>query len=310
MIANNYANKIYFLKNLEKFWVKNNFKIFMIAPALVYSLTFAIIVVVYLLKLSLTHISGSISSFPSIVNFLEILKSVEFKESFIRTIIFVLIGTPLQLIAGFYLAMLINKKFKGIGIIRSIFLLPISIPSLVTATIVAYMLFCYPGGHINDFLTGKLFFPQLIKHSINWYTSQTLSLGLAMFTKVWRDMPISMLIILAGLQSITQDQYEAADTMGANASQKFFYITIPLLIPAISTVLILRSIEMWKEFIFPFIISPSYPTIGVLIEYIYHEQRNPYLGATVSVILFISILLFSVLINFLLKKIKNYLIKY
>ena len=197
----------------------------------------------------------------------------------------------------------------GRGIVRSIFLLPIAIPSIVTAVIAAFMLFSYPFGHINDLLLGKLFMPQMVSEPINWYTSPTTALGLSLFAKVWRDMPISMLILLAGLQSISRDQYEAAQTMGASALQQFAFITIPLLVPAISTVLVLRSIEVWKEFLFPFIIAPTYPILGVLIDYFYHEQRSPGKAAALSIILLILISAFTWMISKLLKNVQAQLVK-
>jgi len=294
------------LAAFDVFRVKHGFAVMLLIPAVIYSAFFTLIIVSSLVRLSFTDPSGA---FPALTHYAAIINSADFWHSLSRTVIFVLIGAPLQLIAGLTLALLINKEFVGQGIVRSIFLLPIAIPSLVSAVIVAFMLFNYPFGHVNDLLLGKLFLPQMIAKPINWYTSPTLSLGLALFAKVWRDMPISMLILLAGLQSISKDQYEAARTMGANSVQQFFYITTPLLVPAISTVLVLRSIEIWKEFIFPFIIAPTFPILGVLIDYFYHEQRNAPKAAALALILLALISGFSWLIAYTLKKVQTYLVK-
>ena len=291
---------------IKTFWVKHGFAIYLLLPALIYTAFFTVIIVFSLVQLSLTDMAGS---FPSLANYAAILDSSDFWVSLKRTIIFVLIGTPFQLFAGLGLALLINREFVGRGIVRSIFLLPIAIPGLVTAVIVAYMLFSFPFGHVNDLLLGKLFLPRLVERPINWYTSPVLALGLALCAKVWRDMPISMLILLAGLQSIGRDQYEAARTMGASAIQQFSYITIPLLVPAISTVLVLRSIEIWKEFIFPFIIAPTYPILGVLIDYFYHEQQNTAKAAALALILLVLIAAFSWIISYILSKVQAYLVK-
>src|SRR5690606_18869415 len=123
----------------------------------------------------------------------------------------------------------------------------------------------------------------------NEYTA----IGLSIIGKVWRDTPISMLILLAGLQSIDESQYEAAKTMGANGIKRFLYITIPLLIPAISTVLVLRSIEAWKEFIFPYILAPSYPILGTLIEKYFVQLNNPGMAAAIGLMLIVLIALFT-----------------
>lgn len=292
---------------IKQFTVKHGFAVVLLMPAFIYTAFFTVIIIFSLLQLSLGGPDASTA--PSLANYAAIIHSVDFWAAFWRTLAFVALGTPLQLAAGLVLAIVINREFKGRGLVRSVFLLPIAIPSIVTAVIAAFMLFSYPFGHINDLLLGKLFLPQLVSQPINWYTSPTMALGLSLFAKVWRDMPISMLILLAGLQSIGRDQYEAADTMGASAIQQFAYITIPLLVPAISTVLVLRSIEVWKEFLFPFIIAPTYPLLGVLIDYFYHEQRDPAKAAALSIILLLLISAFTWFISKTLKSVQAHLVK-
>lgn len=299
-----------FRQRLGDFWAKNGFAICLLVPCTIYMLFFLVIIAVSLLQLSLTHrVSLVEEQFPSFQNYITLATSSQFREALGRTIAFVIVGTPLQLVAGLVLAMIIHRPFAGRGVVRSIFLLPVAIPALVTASLVAFMLFTYPFGHVNDLLFGRLFLPKLVQEPINWYTSPFSALGLALLAKVWRDMPISMLILLAGLQSISEDQYEAAESMGASGWQRFWYITIPLLVPAISTVLVLRSIEVWKEFIFPFIIAPAFPILGVLMDHVYHDNRNPQLAAAIGVVLVILILLTRWLLTFGTEKVRAYLVK-
>jgi ABC-type sugar transport system permease subunit len=301
-----------FWQRVGDFWARHGFAISLLVPCTIYMLFFLMVIGFYLLRLSFTHrVSIVEEQFPSIQNYVTLATSSQFREALGRTIIFVLVGTPLQLIAGLVLAMLINRSFAGRGLVRSVFLLPVAIPALVTATIVAFMLFTYPFGHINDLLIGRLFpfLPQFVQEPVNWYTSPYLALGLSLFAKVWRDMPISMLILLAGLQSISVDQYEAAESMGSSGWQRFWYITIPMLVPAISTVLVLRSIEVWKEFIFPFVIAPTFPILGVMMDHVYHDQRNPPLAATIGLMLVILILLTRWLLSFITEKVRAYLVK-
>ena len=299
-----------FWQRMGDFWARHGFAISLLAPCVIYMAFFFLIISYFLVKLSLTRqISIVEAEFPSLYNYLELPQSKEFQVAFLRTVIFVIVGTPAQLITGLILAMLINREFRGRGFVRSVFLLPVAIPGLVTATIVAFMLFVYPFGHVNDFLLGRLWFPQIIEQPITWYASPTVALGLALGAKVWRDMPISMLILLAGLQSITKDQYEAAESVGASAWQSFWYITIPMLVPAISTVLVLRSIEVWKEFIMPFIIAPAYPILGVLIDHFYHERRNPSMAATMGIMLVFLILITRWVLMFGTDRIKAYLVE-
>jgi ABC-type sugar transport system permease subunit len=219
------------------------------------------------------------------------------------------IGTPLQLLVGLLLALLVHQSVRGVGAVRSLFMVPIAIPALVTAIIID-LLFSYPVGPINDLLLGRhALFPQIINFPVNWSGSEFLSLGLAILGKTWRDMPISMLILLAGLQSIEREQYEAAQTMGARTWQQFKYLTLPLLTPAILTILILRSIENWKEFIFPFVLAPAYPLLGVLIERLYHVERNPALAASAALGLVILIALTTLIFTGVAKMVRRYLVR-
>lgn len=299
-----------FWQRVGDFWARHGFAISLLVPCVLYMLFFFLVISYFLVRMSLTRqISIVETEFPSLYNYFELTRSKEFHVAFFRTVIFVIVGTPAQLVTGLILAMLIDREFRGRGLVRSVFLLPVAIPALVTATIVAYMLFVYPFGHVNDLLLGRLWFPQVIQQPINWYASPVTALGLALGAKVWRDMPISMLILLAGLQSISRDQYEASESMGAGAWQRFWYVTIPALVPAISTVLVLRSIEVWKEFIMPFIIAPAYPIMGVLIDHFYHERRNPPMAATMGILLVFLILITRYILIAVTNRIKAYLVE-
>ena len=289
---------------------RNLFGILILAPAVLYLVGFLLIILFKVTALALTHMSAEGALFPSAFHFIELSRNPEFRDAFIRTIWFALIGTPLELIVGMVAAFLVVEEFRGRGIIRSVFVLPLAIPAIVTA-IMLYIIFDFPGGHINDILMGRhAFFPfQLISQPVNWRGSGLFAVMVSVFGKVWRDMPISMLIILAGLQSISKDQYEAAATMGANAAQVFMKITLPLLTPAISTVLILRSIELWKEFIFPFILAGSYPLLATLIERAYHEWRDPHEASAIALILLGLIILSTMAVFYALKWLKKQLVK-
>lgn len=292
------------IKNIKK----NAFLIWTLLPAILFLLGFFAVIIFYLLQLSLTVFEGGLASGTGIDNFLMLAKSGEFWDAFLRTFYFVIIATPLQLVTGMIIAMLINKEFKGRGIIRSVYLLPMAIPTIVTTSILLLMF--SKGGHVTSLLMGQYgFFPQLVDHEISFISSEPLAIGLAIFGKVWRDTPISMLILLSGLQSIGSDQFEAAKTMGSNAIQNFGYITFPSMLPAISSVLVLRSIEAWKEFIFPYILAPSFPVLGVLIEKYYIQLQNPGVSAAIGITLVLVILLSTFILNKSLKYLNNLLVR-
>lgn len=197
------------------------FEIFLIAPAFTYLLGFLIIVVVYLLKMSFTAMGKHYQEiFPTMASWRMVFQNPDFASAFWHTLGFVIVGTPLELGAGLVLALLVYRSFWGRNLVQSIFTLPLAIPALVTA-ILLFILFDYPGGHVNNIITGKhFFFPALIGHPVNFRSNAVFALGVSLLGKVWRDMPISMLILLSGLNSIDHEQQEAAVTMGASAWQR------------------------------------------------------------------------------------------
>ncbi|MFH0920058.1 MAG: sugar ABC transporter permease [Fibrobacterota bacterium] len=282
----------------------------MLLPVFLYLTGFLVMIFYYLLSLSLTYVAPDFTvTFPSLTNYHALFANRDFLVALLHTLVFVIVGTPLELAAGLVLAMLVYRNFPMRGIVRSIFIIPLAVPAMVTA-IILLQLFEYPGGHINTLLMGKhAVMPAIMEMPVNWRDSAASSLGISLIGKVWRDMPISMLILLAGLNAITQDQYAAAETMGANERQKFRFITLPLLLPAISTVLIIRSIEMWKEFIFPYFLARRYHLLGTLIEYLYHDWNKKGEAAAVSVILVACIVCSAVLLFWVLRTVRVRLVR-
>jgi ABC-type sugar transport system permease subunit len=287
------------------------FEIFLIAPALIYLLGFLILVIIGLVKMSLTIVNDQYQEvFPRLDNWVFVFNSKDFSDAFVNTLGFVLVGTPLELIVGMILSLLIYKSFKGRNFIQSIFTLPLAIPALVTAVIL-FILFDFPGGHINNLITGKhTFFPMLVQEPVNFRSNPVFALGISLIGKVWRDMPISMLILLAGLNSLDHEQQEAAVTMGASSWQRFLWVTVPLLLPSISSVLILRSIEVWKEFIFPFVLAGRYPLLGTLIESLYHNWQKPEQASVVALFLLVCVVVSTLVLFWVLKVFRKQIVRF
>ncbi|MBN1758640.1 MAG: sugar ABC transporter permease [Chitinispirillaceae bacterium] len=278
-------------------------RVWPLLPAILYLVGFQIIVFIYLLSLSLT--SGTGGHFPDFSTFGQVLTDQQFREALYNTTLFTLIGTPLELLAGLLFALLLYRSFYLRNIIRSLFLIPLALPALVTAMLV-YVLFDYPGGHVNHFLLGNYPpLPQLFEHPISWRASHMTALGLSLAGKVWRDMPISMLILLAGLNSIDPELLDAAKTMGASLRQRFLRIIFPLILPSVSVVVLLRSVEMWKEFIFPFVLAGRYRFLGTLIDFYYNDTGNAHNAAAVAIIMVACIIGTTIILNKLLDLFKR-----
>jgi ABC-type sugar transport system permease subunit len=267
-------------------------KIWPLFPAASYLLVFLIIVLVYLFGLSFSWAGQTTAVvFPTIKPIMLVFTSHVFKEALANTFFFVLFGTPVELVSGLFLALLLYRSFFMRSFIRSLFLIPLAVPALVTA-ILFFILFDFPGGHINDLLLGKYgCLPAFIDTPLNWRGTKVMALGLSMLGKVWRDMPISMLILLAGLNAIDPELFDAARTMGAGFRARLRYIIFPLIIPSCTTVLLLRSIEMWKEFIFPFVLAGKYSLLGTLIESLYNDWGESHEAAVVALVLVVCIII-------------------
>jgi ABC-type sugar transport system permease subunit len=280
---NTFSRHRFFFRKLQQIWP--------LIPAAIYLFGFLLIVLVYLVGLSFSANDHGVLIFPTLQVFKAVFAMGEFREALVNTLGFVVIGTPLELMVGLALALLLYQPFRNRGIVRSIFIIPIAVPALVTATLL-FILFDFPGGHFNDLLMGKYaFFPAIIDVPLNWRGSKFLSLGISMIGKVWRDTPISMLILLAGLSAIDPELLDAAKTMGANFRQRLQRVIIPLILPSISAVVLLRSIEMWKEFIFPFVLAGRYHLLGTLIESLYNDWGSSNEAAVVALILVLCIVI-------------------
>ncbi len=122
-------------------------------------------------------------------------------------------------------------------------------------------------------------------------------------------MPISMLILLSGLNSIDPELFDAAKTMGASLWKRIFSIIIPLIIPSISIVVLLRSVEMWKEFIFPFVLAGRYDLLGTLIDFFYNEIGNSNKAAAVAIVMVVCIALTTMILMKIMDMLQKLLLR-
>ncbi len=271
-----------FWKGLRELWP--------LVPAMLYLLGFLVIVLVYLVGLTLSEPHEATLVFPTLAPLRRVLAMPEFAAALVNTALFTLVGTPLELAAGLALALLLYRSFRARNLVRSVLIIPLAIPTLVTATVL-FILFDYPGGHVNHLLVGSYgWFPRLLGSPVDWRATKVFALGVSMLGKVWRDMPISMLILAAGLNAIDPELLDAAKTMGAGYRARLWLVIVPLMIPSIASVVLLRSLEMWKEFVFPFVLAGRYNLLGTLIESLYNNWGRTHDAAAVALVLVLCII--------------------
>ena len=188
------------------------------------------------------------SKFVGFENYLKLLSDKTFWISFYNTVYFTVFSIIFHLLLGLSFAILLNYKFLNItfkSILRVIFI----IPWLFTATIIAiiWRLILDPSGIVNYLLLTA----NIINEQIEWLSSTKTALNTVTFINIWAGYPFYMVSLLAGLQGISSELYEASKIDGANIWQQFLNITIPQLKPIIYTLILLDFI--WTIQVFPLI---------------------------------------------------------
>lgn len=157
-----------------------------------------------------------------------------------NTVIFVLFGVALQYVLGFGLALLLNENIRGRRFFRISLLLPMMMSPVAVSYIIGKMIFSESFGPISDLLR-TLGLPLF-----QWSLSPVKSMIVLILVDTWQWTPFFILVLLAGLQSIPPELYEAGRVDGASPSQMFRYITVPLLMPISTTAILIRSLEAFK----------------------------------------------------------------
>lgn len=186
--------------------------------------------------------------FVGLDNYKTILSDQIFWISTGNTLYFTIMSVIFHLIVGLSFALLLNSKAVN-PIIRGIFRVFYITPWMFTATIVAiiWRLLLNPSGIINYLLRSF----NIINSNIEWFSSSATAIHALTFVNIWAGYPFYMVSLLAGLQSIPNDLYEAATMDGANELQKFWNITIPQLLPIIISIAMLDFI--WTMQVFPLV---------------------------------------------------------
>lgn len=181
--------------------------------------------------------------FAGLTNYQRVLGDGRFWQSISNTAVFTIISVTLELLLGIGIALVLNSSFKGRGIIRTISIIPWALPTAIMGLAWAWI-FNNEYGVANDLLQRL----GLIDTGINWLGSPGLAMTALIIADIWKTTPFISLIILAGLQSIPRDLYEAHSIDGANRWQSFAQITLPLILPQILIALLFRFAQAFGIF--------------------------------------------------------------
>jgi multiple sugar transport system permease protein len=207
------------------------------------------------------------------------------------TFIFTAISVSLELVIGMGMALLMHAAFRGRVILRAVVLVPWAI--LTVGTAIMWKSIVQPDvGFLNQVLTA-LHLPGA--HTV-WLAQNGYALAVIIFADVWKTAPFMALLLLAGLQVIPNDLYDAAKVDGASAWQRFVRITLPLLRPAILVALIFRTLDALRIFDLPFVLTQGANGTTSLSLYAYQQLTQNTLigpGSALSVLTFIIVMAVS-----------------
>ena len=225
-------------------------------------------------------------------NYRDLWHDTIFRDSVITTVKFTLITVSFEFVLGLVIALVVNSNFKGRGPMRAVMLVPWAIPTVVAAKMWQWMLDDV-FGVVND--AGVRL--HIIAHSRAWISDPSTSLASVCAVDIWKTTPFVALLLLAGLQVIPGDVYEAASVDGANKLQQFWRITLPLLRPAILVTLIFRTLDALRVFdVFAVFFGnrPDTQTMAIYDQSTIVNDGHVGYGGAVSVAIFLIISVFVV----------------
>ncbi|WP_084506515.1 carbohydrate ABC transporter permease [Geminicoccus roseus] len=275
-----------------------------LAPALVVFLGLTLLPMLNLLALSFHEVTwadrASTWRFVGLDHFRALLGDNLFRAGIVNTLIFAVVAVALQMVLGFGLALLTSAVVHGKVVYRTIFLLPILIPGIVIGAIWKLM-YSFDFGIINTIIGTFGLSPQ------DWLGQGHLALASVIVVDVWHWTPFCFLLLLAGIESLPQDVYEAAAIDGASAWQRLVHITLPLMIPTLVVTFVFRMILAFKVFDEVYLLTGGGP--GTATEVIsfsiyrrfFTEDRAGY-GSAMSIVTFFGIALLIILATALLRR--------
>ncbi|MDN4522959.1 carbohydrate ABC transporter permease [Fictibacillus fluitans] len=280
-----------------------------ILPGGIFLLLFLVFPIGYNLKITFEDLTAlnilKDQSFVGLENYATVLKDKIFLLSLKNSVIFTGLCIFFQFTIGFAFALFFNKKFPGRNVMRALILIAWMIPLVITGTLFKWM---FAGDH--GIINHLFMWLGLIDQPIHWLINDHTSLYSTIIANIWIGIPFNMIILLAGLQSLPEETYEAAKVDGAGKVRQFFSITLPLMKPTILTLLVLGIIYTFKVFDIILIMTGGGPVNSstVLPFYSYEMAFTNYnfsLGATVNTIMLGLLILVALVYLWLVRKEEN-----
>jgi trehalose/maltose transport system permease protein len=226
-------------------------------------------------------------------NYHRLIHDTIFRDSIVVTMKFTAITVFFEFVLGLIIALVVNSNFKGRGAMRAVMLVPWAVPTVISAQMWKWM-YNDIYGPIND--AGERL--HLLSRPVAWIAEPGTALGSVAAVDIWKTTPFVALILLAGLQVIPHELYEAGDVDGVSRWHQFWHITLPLLRPAILVALIFRTLDALRVFDVFYVFFGSRldtQTMAIYDQNTIVTTGDVGYGAAVSVAIFLIISLFVVI---------------
>ena len=231
--------------------------------------------------------------FVGLENYAYLFQDPDFRQALWNTLKFTVVSVSLETVLGLAIALIIHSNFRGRGLVRTAILIPWAIPTVVSAKMWQWMLNDVYG--VINVLGVKL---DLLSQKVAFLARPELLLPSIIAVDVWKTTPFMALLLLAGLQMIPEELYEAASIDGASRWQQFWSITLPLLTPALVVALIFRTLDALRVFDVVFVMSgvnPATRTLAVYNRQTLVDFQDLGYGSAISVAILVIIFAFVLL---------------
>jgi trehalose/maltose transport system permease protein len=214
-----------------------------------------------------------------------------------NTVYFTVVSVFFETLIGLVVALVLNAEFRGRGLVRAAILIPWAIPTIVSAKMWAWMM-NDQFGILNDILIGI----GVISTPIAWTSQADTAMMAVLIVDIWKTTPFMALLILAGLQMVPHDIYEAARIDGVNPLKVFWKITLPLIRPALMVAVIFRGLDALRIFDLIYVLTPNNEqTISMSVfarQNLFEFDKFAY-GSAASTLLFLIIAIITILYIYL-----------
>jgi multiple sugar transport system permease protein len=267
--------------------------VLMVSPSLLLIAVVAAYPIGYAIWLSLHEYSvrvAGLSRWAGLKNYTTALQDSAFWDAVQTTFIFTGFSVFFETLLGLAMAMAMHSAFRGQGLLRTVVLVPWAVLTVVTA-ITWQTIFEPTLGFVNSLL-GAVGLPD----DTVWLGQSPEALMVMIFADTWKTAPFMALLLLAGLQVIPDDIYEAAKVDGATAWQRFTKITLPLLKPALLVALIFRTLDALRIFDLPFVLTKGAhgtTTLSLISYETFQTNRILGLGSALAVLTFLIVMIVS-----------------